>query len=772
MKTHLRLFILIFIIWSSILKGQTVKTTPDSLLGFNETPIRSMLLADGVSKEESEIYLQFKKRSFIKEKYFPIKQNIKTELKSADSSYNNAQVQLIGNCGNIDFEETAPGTYTAQNDVNGWSISSRFATTCNSQQTWTPGSNKFALVTTPYPNFPGTLTASPFGGTVIAMLNDTSLPAFHETMLSRTISVNNSNYLFRFAYAARLWGGHPCCGQAGFAVNIFGGSCLGYSVAPYDVSCQTGDTTFNKLYSGWRTFTINLLPLIGNTISLEFVASDCKYGGHYAQVFLDVDCNQPVITCSDKNNPQNFGVSFCVGSNTAVINGITNIGYNSYQWAGPLNSPISPQNSSLSVQTITNPIPGTTYTLFLTSLSGCPMWVVYTLTPSQVSVTCTDSSPSCTGFSNGSATVIALGSSTGYNYIWTSLFTNSIVSTGSIATGLQPGLYSVTVSSPSGSVCGVGSQTILVGINNGTSPTVSITPSYTYVCVGSQILLTASGGQSYVWSNGVSTATNVISALSNSFYSVTVTSPNLNCPASSTATLEVFSPTINIIASPSVLCAGAITTLSAIGAVSYTWDTGFSGSVYSLSPIASKIFTVSAISSSLSLQCNVSGTIQVLINPLPLISIMGNTLMCINETLSLQASGALTYTWNDGSTSPIIQNTLMVQGFNNYTVLGTSALGCQNSSTFQVLVDPCTDLFFETKDSIKLLIYPNPSNGTIWIKGTVQNKFILLNYLAKVVDEIELTFSNEFMQKVEGLSAGFYLLIENKSGKTWKILVD
>jgi hypothetical protein len=201
-------------------------------------------------------------------------------------------------CGNMNFEASAPGTYTAATTVSGWTVSSQTITSCNNSTVWTPGSPEFSIVSTPIANgLPsGWLYNSPITGSLVARIHDVS-PGALRTKLSKSFSVSLSATLFEFAYAGS-WqdGGHSCCEQPSFKVQVLDPSgnvvmCPSYSLA--GVGCQyvpTYSTMTGLVWTGWQTAYIDLSPYVGNTITIEVINSDCAYGDHYGSVYFDANC--------------------------------------------------------------------------------------------------------------------------------------------------------------------------------------------------------------------------------------------------------------------------------------------------------------------------------------------------------------------------------------------------------------------------------------------------------------------------------------------------
>ncbi|MEX1187607.1 MAG: T9SS type A sorting domain-containing protein, partial [Bacteroidia bacterium] len=109
----------------------------------------------------------------------------------------------------------------------------------------------------------------------------------------------------------------------------------------------------------------------------------------------------------------------------------------------------------------------------------------------------TDSTNAICGESNGSATVTPTGGTAPYTYLW-DLSTAS--QTGSTATNLTAGIYSVTVTD---SDCLTAIDSVEVLSSGGSAPdSIDITPSGTVIlCPGDSVLLTAETGyETYNWS--------------------------------------------------------------------------------------------------------------------------------------------------------------------------------------------------------------------------------------------------------------------------------
>lgn len=760
----------------------------DSLADFNETKIRLELAERGLKDKELSGYLNLLKKQHIQHRYFKSEEESKS-TQGADS-VSNKQLYLLGNasslsisnstlnCAGWDFESISPGTYTTANAIPDWTISSQTANTCSASPVWTAGSTEFSVVSTPVFGLPviGTLPHSPLGGTRVLRLNDT-VTNFYSTKIARTITVTANDYQFQFAYAG-LWfdGGHLCCEQSKFSVNLYiNGTLLNCTSGNVYASAGGCTNTFtNSSYdtpqlvrwNNWKIETLDLSVYIGQVLTIEIVCSDCTFGGHYGTVFFDSRCGgdlyQELITLI----PQ---ASIC-GSNQVVLTGP--IGCSTYSWVAPANAPPIPAaQSSLSSITVSN-VPFGTYTCVLTLFNQplCAYMTTYAVSPfitSSVNLAYIGASSSCSLGTSGSATVVGNGSSIGYTYSWINS-NASVVGTNSVVNNLAPGIYTVTLSAPNAPSCGVASGTTMV------QASVS-GPSYSIqgFC-GTQAYLSAGPGSNYQWYNGLtaipanqggaaSTYT-VNAATNNTFYWLSYTSA-LSCK-DSVQFLLLSTNSGSVAVNSSSVCPGSNnglavitlspTQLSPLGNNSFlVYSTGSTIPVYSagINPSSSNSYTA------MNLNANGQYSVQVFdgacyystsFSLSPVIAAFDFSLspasatLCAGDSLYATASfsnpgNASQYTYSWSPTQFLAANTNTTQS----TVITPSvALGSSISILYSLAVTPTltncpviktltlTAVNFQTpsistipslcNNSTNFTINPNPSGGlfTTGISGT------------------------------------------------------
>ena len=88
--------------------------------------------------------------------------------------------------------------------------------------------------------------------------------------------------------------------------------------------------------------------------------------------------------------------------------------------------------------------------------------------------------------------------------------------------------------------------------------------------------------------------------------------------------------------------------------------------------------------------CTQVDTLHLTINPIPVVTITGDAAIALFESATLTASGAATYVWSAGETTPSITVTPPSIGSHTYTVTGTSEYNCVSVPvSFTVEVGAC-----------------------------------------------------------------------------------
>ena len=369
--------------------------------------------------------------------------------------------------------------------------------------------------------------------------------------------------------------------------------------------------------------------------------------------------------------------TICAGQNTTLsatvfISATTNASVN-YNWTDPNGATVGSGTSGGGTVTLslTAPTLAGAYTLTLTDpnsgkSSECTSQLTINPLP-NVGILVDGATTFCQG---GSVTLTATGGVSG-QYLWSDGETSdSIVVTSS-------GTF--TVSWTDANACSKTSDPVSVVVNP--LPNVVITPSGpTTFCQGGSVTLTASGATSYSWSTG--STDDHITVSSSGTYTVTGTDGN-GCVNQASVTVTVNPlPNVTIGASgPTTFCQGGSVVLTASGAKSYLWSTGATADHITVT--ASGTYSVTGTDAN---GCSNGASTSVTVNPLPHVSITPNgpTTFCQGGSVTLTASGAVSYLWSTGATSS--QITVSATGI--YSVTGTDANGCSNSASIGVVVNP------------------------------------------------------------------------------------
>lgn len=150
-----------------------------------------------------------------------------------------------------------------------------------------------------------------------------------------------------------------------------------------------------------------------------------------------------------------------------------------------------------------------------------------------------------------------------------------------------------------------------------------------------------------------------------------------------------YNPGVGIVATPPALCVGSgNTTLTASGAITYTWNTGSNSNSIVVSPTITTTYTVA----STAIMTCPNAAITVTVNPLPVIgitsSVSGN---CNGASVSFTANGASVYTWQPGGVTGSLV-TLAPAANTIYTVTGVDVNGCTNTALYSQTVVPTVSI--------------------------------------------------------------------------------
>jgi len=403
----------------------------------------------------------------------------------------------------------------------------------------------------------------------------------------------------------------------------------------------------------------------------------------------------PTVTVGPLTN------TICEGTNiTITANGATN-----YTWLPNVNL-----NINTGPVVIANPPSTITYTVFAEQ-NTCTTTAVY-----QVSVIPMPiiqlTAPTQTICQNSNITITANGAN---NYYWTPTNTtgNSILVSPNTTT-----TYSVVGSNGQ---C-IGSA--FVTINVVPFPNLQVSSNPQQVCQGVSTILNANGASNYIWSpsNSLSSPnTPMVTANPNVSTNYTITGYNSLGSVSCASTKEILItviPQTSITVSPSVtICLGSSVGLSAVGGGEYSWspfNTTVNGPNVTVTPSVTTQYNVIATNMG---NCPSTGSILVIVKPLPIVDAGVDTTFNFDEPMHLNGIGTGTLTWiyGNGIICSVCPNTQIFPTYSGYyTILATNDYGCTMTDNVYITITKDHNIY------IPNTFTPNGDglNDVFGVKGT------------------------------------------------------
>ena len=219
---------------------------------------------------------------------------------------------------------------------------------------------------------------------------------------------------------------------------------------------------------------------------------------------------------------------------------------------------------------------------------------------------------------------------------------------------------------------------------------VSSLPSDTSICAGQSIDLIVSAAEQseFQWlKDGVEIPMAVQNSLTVSeegSFSLHISNEVIGCSAT-TQTIQVTVnplPQVGGFASQEVLCAGETTVLTASGAISFEWNSSVENDIPF---VPGESFDYLVTGTDLN-GCQNTDLVSITVNPLPMLEISASeTQVCFGESVTLTASGANLFVWNN-----TVENGVAFApvSSNIYNVIGTDSNGCINTADVFVQVHP------------------------------------------------------------------------------------
>jgi trimeric autotransporter adhesin len=401
-------------------------------------------------------------------------------------------------------------------------------------------------------------------------------------------------------------------------------------LGPFPIPASTSFTTLN-----WQTVS-HILNFPGKTIASIYISQETTNG-------FAIDG----VTMANVTYP-NAGVDVvrtCVATpTTQAVSATPSTGF----WTQVATNPSGATfGSTTAAATTISGLNAGVYN-FIWNANGCSDTMKVTLT-TPPTVVITGTLLTC----NGSTTTIT--ASGGASYLWSNAATTAAIT-------VPAGNYTVTATNAAG--CTRSTSVLVEGE--------IVTPAIAgaaFTCNGATTTITASGGVSYLWSNGATTAAITVAP---GTYTVTATGAK-GCTATAT---KVITNTIvtAAIAGNNFTCNGGNTTLTAsgTGATSYLWS---NAAITAAITVAAGTYTVTVTGTN---GCTSTAS-KVITNTVITPGLEGNLFVCNGGTTALIATGGATYSWSDGRTTDA--NTV---GAGTYTVTVTGLNNCTASTVIVV----------------------------------------------------------------------------------------
>jgi hypothetical protein len=212
-----------------------------------------------------------------------------------------------------------------------------------------------------------------------------------------------------------------------------------------------------------------------------------------------------------------------------------------------------------------------------------------------------------------------------------------------------------------------------------------------------------------------------------------------------------------VVSGATSICAGQTTTLTATGALSYTWsNTTFTDNIV-VSPTITTTYSVVGAGAG---SCPPTPTFfTVNVKPSPaLTAINSKTVICKGESATLTASGANSYAWSQGANTASVKVTPTTT--TTYTLTGSMTNGCSKTMTISQTVNPCQGLNSIIGGYRAVNVSPNPVRDLLTVgieQSNVSLTVRITNSLGQLIAETS-SADPEFILDFREFSSGIYFI--------------
>lgn len=511
------------------------------------------------------------------------------------------------------------------------------------------------------PSIPQVCPLPGFGARSVRLGNSSTGAQAERLTTTFTVTPNTSALLFAFAVIMED-PGHSSNQQPRFELNI---------TLPNQQNTPCGNYVYvasNNLpgfltqggvrYRPWAQQSINLIPFIGQAVTVNILTADCSASGHFGFAYFDMTCDIFQVIRR-----------YCPGDQDAILTAPS--GFTSYQW-----SPTGQTTQSILVQ---NPVNNSVYTVTMIPLGGnpgCSVTIRDTIRLMGANTSVINNT--CNGAMAGSATIAVTGGTPFYNYTWST----SPVQTTATATGLAAGTYSARITDAA--QCTVNVSVTLVD-----PPPIANTRSSTPVSCyggsnGTATVNMIGGSPPYIYSWNSTPVQNTATAtgLGAGTWTVSVTDQG-GCTNQLPVTVSEPMQLVATVTSTNVLCNGAATgtglvvASGGVGNYGYSWNTNPVQNNPNATNLTAGTYIATVTDGN---NCTVTNTIIVDQPPAMTATTTTTPVSCFggsNGTAEVMANGGVgnfSYSWN---TVPAQLTPIAVGlGAQTYTVTVTDGNGC------------------------------------------------------------------------------------------------
>jgi hypothetical protein len=477
-----------------------------------------------------------------------------------------------------------------------------------------------------------------------------------------------------------------------------------------------------------------------------------------AQVFST--SNYPTFSLTSQNN---FSLG-CNASNVVTVN-ISNTSTNppggplTYTVLPPGSSTILPNGGLGTASIFPINTPGT-YTAIVKDMNNqCVVRSAFTVVQNTVGPllsTTASTNLTCPG---GAIILTASGAN---SYTWT-----GGVSNGAVFNPTVTSTYSVSGTNNSTGCSSTNTAFQTIYVNPALNPVaIAITASGSVACVGQPFTLTASGANTYTWTGGITNGVGFNPTVTTT-YSVSGTNNVTGCLGFNQYYLPLVSPSLSVVPSKTIFCAGVSNTLTASGANTFSWSTGGFGAILLISPNTNTVYTVSGANQF----CVGSTTYSVNLSPG---GIFYYTINGFEVTFLMSDPACSSYTWDFGNGTNAANNPnpkVTYSLFGDYTVcFKCNATPCESCLKISLPGNGSGGVGIKnyqlTENNFNL--YPNPGNDNFIIDLNEASELSISNAIGQVIFESHAVSGKNVIQ-LSGYPEGIYFVtIKNSKHLTSK----